>query len=182
MSTFKDFQEERYKALLGHHRFVSEYRFKLFAGWLAIYGALAVTFDWAYRNAQGLSWIVPLVAGFMTWLMWLADKNHRPAIEYVKEAGANIELANTSDIPYDKFVFAKFYSPIKGGTLMNGFAKVAIVVFAFATCWLLWSHGALPGGPKENPRPAQITVINNNSCSPCCPNQNNGCQCRQSAR
>ena len=133
--------EERYTQMFAQLRFASEMRFKILAGWGAVYVALAASFVWIQSSTmKPLSWVVPVLALVATILFWLADYRNRPALGAAKEVGAAVEADPASEIPEGQRYFSRVERGVPLGIIVNAFAVCMLVLFVAATIYLVCTN------------------------------------------
>ncbi|MGH9969218.1 MAG: hypothetical protein ACREBG_15655 [Pyrinomonadaceae bacterium] len=126
--------EELYKHMFDEHRFASEYRLKLLGSWGVIYAALAAAFAWVHSEAPFLECLVTFLAAGFTYIFWVGDIQHRPAIKRPKNIGENIENDPLSDIPEGRRFFAGLEAKgISHSKVIDRFAKIMLVLLLGAT-------------------------------------------------
>ena len=130
--------QDRYKQVFIQLRFSSALSFKIFAGWGAVYAALAAVFAWMHSSAMlsPFTWVVPLLGLGATILFWLGDIRNRPGISAAKSVGAAIEADPASDIPESQRYFSRLNQGLRHGVTINVFAIVMLVLLAIATIHL----------------------------------------------
>jgi hypothetical protein len=143
-----------YKLILEEHRFASEFRLKLFTGWMLVYAALAVGFAWLHTASQPLSYLAAVFAFVMTALMWGADRRHREGLYAFKKVGSNIERDLDNGLKEGQQFFCELESTTergksvgrssRHGTLIDYFAVAALIFFAVACGYLFAIGGKLP--------------------------------------
>lgn len=130
--------QDRYKQVFVQLRFSSGLSFKIFAGWGAVYAALAVVFAWMQSSPMSspFTWVVPVLGLGATILFWLGDIRNRPGISAAKSVGAAIETDPASEIPEAQRYFSRLNQGLRHGVTINVFAIVMLVLFAIATIHL----------------------------------------------
>jgi hypothetical protein len=126
--------EERYKHMFAQLQFASEIRFKILAGWGAVYLALAAAFAWTQESSpmKPFTWVVPLLGFGATILFWFGDIRNRKAIGAAKTAGAAIEADPASEIPENQRYFSGLNRGVRHGMLIDVFAIVMLVLLVLA--------------------------------------------------
>lgn len=129
----------RYKQVFVQLRFASALSFKIFAGWGAVYAALAALFAWMQSSStlSAFTWVVPLLGFGATILFWLGDVRNRPGISAAKSVGAAIEADAASEIPEPQRYFSRLNQGVRHGVTINAFAMVMLVLLAVVTVRLI---------------------------------------------
>lgn len=129
----------RYKQVFVQLRSSSALSFKIFAGWGAVYAALAALFAWMQSSStlSAFTWVVPLLGFGATILFWLGDVRNRPGISAAKSVGAAIEADAASEIPEAQRYFSRLNQGVPHGVTINAFALVMLVLFGIATVRLM---------------------------------------------
>ena len=131
--------EVRYKQAFVQLRFASALSFRIFAGWGAVYAALAALFAWMQSSTMmnSFTWAVPLLGLGATLLFWLGDIRNRPGINAAKSVGAAIEADPASEIPELQRYFSRLNQGVRHGVTINAFAIVMLVLLGIATVSLI---------------------------------------------
>jgi hypothetical protein len=137
--------DDLYKHMFEEHRFASEYRIKIIIGWGAIYAALAAAFIWTNSNYPTLSWVIVAVAIIATICMWLADIRNRSSIRSPGIIGMAIELDARAAIPANQRFFFSLKKRITHSLVIDVLSIALLLIFAWATWYLLKHNGVIPG-------------------------------------
>jgi hypothetical protein len=136
-------KEKLYEIIAEEHRYASEFRAKIIAGWFAIYTALAFAFPWFQEKAKEISFIVPLFGLFLTVLMWMADNRNRKALNSSRELGAKIEKDKKDPFPSEFRYFSSLTDGVPHGKLITIFSIVMLHLLGITTIILIIIGGDL---------------------------------------
>ncbi len=137
--------EDLYRHMYEEHRFASEIRLKIIAGWFAIYVALSVAFGWAIQHYPKYTWFISIAAAITTLIMWLADIRNRAAIRSPKVIGDAIENDPRAGIPESQRFFASLEKGFSHSRLIDYLSIILLILLIYASWYLWYNSGVIPG-------------------------------------